>query len=837
MPGTTTQPAEAHEWSSTLQPPKQLLAALGIAPAALKKLDQDARRSFLQLVGEGGERAAIAIECLNAVAASSPGREAEFVGIIGAYRGRLDILQRFLDYMGTRDPFRAAAAAQVTLLPVADLAPARKGTKESTTGKEVTRGISGHLLTDTVYAIYNPQDPAGSVGLFCKDQAALRIFESFAPQAHAVAAGKERLAARERLFAELRAGLGQDALESEPSSDGKQGRSIIFDRTQALFKDLREAIVAYQSQLEVLGFGQHPELAALGAANVRADVGGGLLGWYKRQFEEGAAIPAGLQLAYQRLQDPHLQLSAAEERDYCRALISYQRLHSYLSVGTAVGGALRDLEAWRALSPDDSVRQQSTLLTVEDKLKALLSSGVQEIKVTDFADLIADAGLVQLRTALNRRVWEHYSQELKSALTHFLPLFQEQGRWREDCLGPSVPLERLRQGLYGTKLGVAMEGQTAEFCRSLLSQQEFKAIKTMLSLATLCQENHEHWLSSMPVDDFQRAIERCVVAYRKALYMDQQLAAFAANGEQLPERPLHDALALISRFKPVIPHARGLRPAEQLLLELKDPEGRTWSLAELLQVGREHRFFREAGSVTNTQLALNAALKLFDPEQCALLREYHLHARLCTRATDLDPLQQEARTMIGSPLLRLKDARLHEAGRHQFLTDPELKLLQALVSLVPEFRLLGYGDPEHEALVKRAAPFRYGVFYDGAYGEIRDERGTRRSLVLDKRFFPQLAGALTVDTEYCSYDRPEVLRAAIDLASGEYLPAQNCPAGEIEYLRMLCSFAGAGALRRSGLGVVSDQAFRDARQLRPQQGVFVSKRLLELGKQIAQATP
>jgi len=134
-------------------------------------------------------------------------------------------------------------------------------------------------------------------------------------------------------------------------------------------------------------------------------------------------------------------------------------------------------------------------------------------------------------------------------------VLDKDGAWRADATTDSAPMKRLRQHLYGAKIGVEHQSDTDEKKRALLSDVDFRAIMDAEIVVQLLR-SPDSYLNSRPVKEFERIVERVVVAYRKACLLDKKLESHKAaqQGQAIDFDPENVGDAL-KDWKPVLPFA------------------------------------------------------------------------------------------------------------------------------------------------------------------------------------------------------------------------------------------------------------------------------------------
>jgi hypothetical protein len=116
-------------------------------------------------------------------------------------------------------------------------------------------------------------------------------------------------------------------------------------------------------------------------------------------------------------------------------------------------------------------------------------------------------------------------------------------------------MKRLKQHLYGAKIGVEHQSDKDEKKRAPLSDVDFRAIMDAEIMVQLLR-SPDSYLNSRPVKEFELIVERVVVAYRKACLLDKKLESYKAaqQGQAIEFDPENVGEAL-EDWKPVLPFA------------------------------------------------------------------------------------------------------------------------------------------------------------------------------------------------------------------------------------------------------------------------------------------
>jgi len=234
------------------------------------------------------------------------------------------------------------------------------------------------------------------------------------------------------------------------------------------------------------------------------DKGGGLLGWFKREFDN---LPQEIGDCFTTYVSPHKQISEDERKEIIGTLIAYAARHRKVKRDAIIGGYQEDLELIVNLPEDHDILKQHGR-PVMGTLKTVLSADY--ITLIDAATIFEAYPLDEIRINQNG---QHFAQcnvsngritgkgDIADIMKRFKKLFMEDDLWKEDSYGISVP-NRLNKSVYF----------------GALQKEDFGAIRDMLRLATLAPDK-KRFLQSTSMKEFKQLTDRVVLVARKVRHL------------------------------------------------------------------------------------------------------------------------------------------------------------------------------------------------------------------------------------------------------------------------------------------------------------------------------
>lgn len=377
----------------------------------------------------------------------------ELARLLESYTGAGHILEAFAETLAphSRDPISAGERAELISVYYAPEGGERA----------LARGASGHLLTDTVYQIGDPDHPQRSIRLGA--EAATKLMQTFATT-HArepfTEAGRRRR--RERKQATL-----EEVIE-EPSMSEVVADARRLDEVRSLLKRRQdEAALELEQLRERIGevgrlIGSYPELIEqqLSLTFIAEQRGGPVHRYLEEHWEE---LPDGIKERYVRVFAPEADTSAQTSLDL-QDLLLYAANTIPVDAGAFIGSFLEDAHELERLADDHPLvrrharPQLHALRDIMKKREVTLLEQARVINAYDYRALRRDH-----HAALRTR----YARSIDAALAQLRGLFVDSdGRLREDAAGASLPMGRLKRESLAPAVLTNDELETArEYCR------------------------------------------------------------------------------------------------------------------------------------------------------------------------------------------------------------------------------------------------------------------------------------------------------------------------------------------------------------------------------------
>jgi hypothetical protein len=563
-------------------------------------------------------------------------------------------------------------------------------------------------------------------------------------------------------------------------------------------------------------------------------------------------------IAFTSLRDPDIELSEEEERHYIRGLLAYQRLNSFINKGVALHGLVSDLQVYDALLVEDPLRLDPAIEMARAQVKHKLAQPDTELTMTAFSELLEVAAMVTFRSAMNARVLDIYGEELTQALAHFDFVSFENGTWREDARGDTVPMDRLKRHIYGAKIGVAKVTDSVDRKRALLSQADFKHIMDAQFLTRLISEPAK-LLNAKPVSEFKEMVEGVIVAYRKALFFDAELRKFkeSVTGAAVTWNP-DDIGESLAAWKPVLPFGGKYKPSESWGLETTGPKPIITDLREVVRRFKDGKSevlaSAQAGSMSklnqdyekwSVEVNTYAEIGLYLPEMDHLWRRIATEVQQFTPAAQLEELINTAVQLAADPMVVLPLGYLLPEQdillmlNKRFLSARDIKTLQDFISAKDQIASVSHGFGRADLVEIRkqinTLNLHNAIIYKGFEGRYPSGKG---KLSLESRPFRAIAGATThPKLSWISYYDPRVagegvnkrtLKQKLDSIERSTVTTASLGSEWCVRARKLCSQAGKAALDSHNFLAVENATYRTAQGLVPCAARRVTNTFVEL---------
>jgi hypothetical protein len=811
--GSTKNSAKSSAKSSRLV---DILSRCGLSKAGLVKLDKSSIQQLAVIIEGAGSKAALTLKMFNAVAETSPEQLQKLVATMQGYAGSLPILNTFLMQLGTWDPFLATSRAKIDVLPHRSFT-------------EIARGASGHVLKGVTYCAYDEQFPGTTTGFVSGKQAITKILEAFNSERIGVA---KRSVVTERRNSALKDALSEINIEeltlndfdANPRLARELGRNLIT-RNLEVYNELRSAIELCRANLARFAYGDELLLAKSQSLKVASDIGRTFFGWFESHFEENQNAPVGIKIAYLSLRDPDIELSQEDERRYIQGLLAYQRIHSFINKSSALGGFLKDLESYERLKADDPLRFDPGIEQARRVLQGRMARSDQELTISEFGALLDNAAMVEFRREMNQRALAGYEAELSEALKKFEFVSFEGGAWRDDALGDAVPMARLKQHLYGAKIGVVRSSDTVSDKRALLDNSDFRHIMRGQFLWRLIPER-EKLLTARPVAEFKEMVEGIIVAYRKVKYLEQQLAKYQIErNDSSASFNLEDVGDALKDWKPVLPIGRQYRPCEVWgegedsfkpeISDLREVSVRLRAVGtSLFPSSAAARPSKLGDKYRNARVScdLYAAAGLYDPKMFDLWRGLERKVRGLKITSDLEDKLNQATRLLINPIAKLLPWRAIAYGQktedvvtrllnQSYFTDQHERLLDSFLelrNLVDE--LSGcFNTSELAQIDQRIATLNLdrAVIYEVAFSQTQD--GLKQIALSDKKFLDMVRDARAKD--------PRALETVLKAIEEQTVSVASLAPDWNQRAKRLFSGSGTALLRSKGFAPIDRRVY------------------------------
>ncbi len=810
----------------------QALHNLGVAESVYRGLSERNIQRLSQLLTEGELKSTLSVRMLNEVSRRDVKAVPKLIGTLSEYSGSWPILQDFLSRLGSDDPYLAAKNAQVVLLPVADLPAGCRIQGEvnddcvedgQVSQRHSVRGTSGHVLCGTVYSVFKADSPADSIGFFCKTQALIKIFSAFDPEKVSEETNAETQRRRNREAFRVLQELGEDRVSEDQKASPavKASSSPLMTRYTEAFIALRAATRQYEQHLAQASFAQELFEIRLGNSKVSADVGRQLMGWFETHIQENPNVPQGIVDAFEAIRDPLVQLGVEREREVFRGLLAYQRLHSYISTAAATGSVLSDLETYASLDQQDPLRLNEAMESAKEVVADALRKSDSGISIQDFGRIAGLQGVRDFRVNMNKRLVTLFADELAKATERFAFVsFTDSGEIQEDCLGDSVPMKRLRQHIYGAKIGIKLG--TTDTAGPVLGQADFAAIKQYQFLSRV-NKSEENLLASMPVKDFQEMICGVVRALRKTEFFEATLAAEESQeGQTLDRDSFGDFFA---EWSPTILSGAQYYLSEQLMLNKGlYPGVEAFDLTELWRRSEDRRL----GYVPDNRAQITAELSvgLISKNRFRVFREIEPKVKDYQHRGQHEEEIALAEQLLTHPLVKTTGEHLQpHTLQRTYLRPSEMLMIERLAGKAKEIvpRLSNAKDPRTQELGKRIDLLRYvRTISGGASAPWRD--GLKRLNVELRSFVSSIP---CEDQDGVAFYDAEQLETSLGILDDNYVKVDTLGEGWLKALKFFCSSNSREYLRQRGFGLVTNETYGNVRSMGMHRGDYISKGLVD----------
>ncbi len=433
-----------------------------------------------------------------AVAETSPERAGQIDKILKEYDGDPRLLNLWLERFNSDNPWEACRNAK--LVQAIFRTP-----KEMREERDIVRSESGHELRDELFVVTHAYDPkrtwkSGS-------QALTKIYQTFGTEEQQevlTAEGRERRQQRRR-------GLSDEALQSvvrtleEVLDDPNRIEDVQKHTDQAkiiAILGLDEELRRRLSQLDRVVYGNMAFVEQDSKTFlVAADRGGMFYGWFERQLEK---LPIPIRDIFTTVRNPAVEIPDDERSFMLGSLIAYAASHMPIRREAVIGGYQKDLDFIMGLPKEHPLVQQYGTPQLE-KVRHILAQ--HEVSMVDAVRVMDTYPVDVIRKEVNKAAYEKYQDEFRYIIEKLEPLLITNGKWREDCYGESIPMERLKKSVYF----------------ATLARDDFKAVRNLLRLKTLAPG--ERMYQAVAMEEFQGMLDEVLLAARKVQSLQKRMDA------------------------------------------------------------------------------------------------------------------------------------------------------------------------------------------------------------------------------------------------------------------------------------------------------------------------
>ncbi|MFH0870767.1 MAG: hypothetical protein V1866_06970 [archaeon] len=583
--------------------------------------------------------------------------------ILSSYTGDVKILEKFLDYFKSDDPWKAAENAR---LKQAIFRTKKEVKEQMESGIIPIHGISisGHKLTDQLFVMVHKYDP--TVVMTSGAQTITKLMETFGTTEQYDAftpSGKQKIAAEKKrqtyaTMDELPETIEEILKDPSKIKDIRsrdvrtQLHSVLqIDKTLA-GKSLKERLVMVYKVIcgNTIFFDR-----TLKNTYLLATESGGPLSFIGKNLQQ---VPAEIRDIYTSLRSPHIIIPEEERREKFGALLAYIAKTVHINTDSAVGSYKKDLEFILKLPEHDEIIKKHGKPRLELVLDIFAKPEITLIEATRVFDLY---DFDQVRIEINKTYFSKFKTEAENVLEKLKSLFVKDGKWRDDCYGASIPSDRLKKTIYS----------------AALTDEDFRNTRDILRLKTLSASYQDGFFRSVSVVEFKERIDRMINSGRKlnALkgYLDQNKIIITNNEDC--EKEVSEITARRD-FAKKVPRGAGYELIENF--EIKHGI----SLAELRK--------RLDSRYSRSDVWTNAKYKLFNsPEYFSGLYLSKTESKILnfiSRAKELVPFEtlraefEAAKGFLDSNFIR-KDEPLLQYDKHTYLTTKEVKNITSLLEI------------------------------------------------------------------------------------------------------------------------------------------------------------
>lgn len=503
-----------------------------LSQAGWNKLSAENRHSLLNPSGQMQTLLApIAARTLNEVSRKKAEYVNEAVGRVLRHPGLPDVLRDLFSTLQTFDPIDAGSKVRLEVLPATALPPERLVSAEPDPSPDsrrehryTVRSDSGAILVSTPHVFLMKEDPSRPPLVVGGRELAMSLVETLygeKPEAEQTRRARITRMADEALLEPL-LNVNLETLLSSTDLMESASRSPILARHLDLYQELIRELELRQQQYQNAVFGIGFDRPMIEAMQLRTDDGGRLLSWIENQKD----LPEVLKVRFERLMSGAIAVDSAEERDTLRLFIMYRSSQSTIRLDIALAPLQEDLKELASLpshhplyEPELFMRAQQA---VGEVMKVVPAGSQNELRLNMLPDLL-HTPLSQFRQQMNEHIFVPFKEEFEIALQGFEEIFRENGRFKPEFRGQSVPVDFLQSTLYGAPVGrrVAENNLPATERFPALSRDDFYHIREAIFYREFAATD-DQLVRTLSIPRFRNLVHGVIVAHRKANAVDTQ---------------------------------------------------------------------------------------------------------------------------------------------------------------------------------------------------------------------------------------------------------------------------------------------------------------------------
>lgn len=417
-------------------------------------------------------------------------RKGELDASLQRFAGDYRLLEAFLEKFGSDNPWEAAKEAHL-----------RRALWRAPEESAEVLGVSesGHKLTRELYLFEHTYDPTRT--WVSGSQAITRILEiwgtdnqrdALTPDGRQKIKSRKKQQVRETLdeFAESLEEVLKDPWKLKDIQSTNERHEV---RKILQIDELKRRV----QQLHDLVYGNTAFLDDARPSYLLAmDPGGTFWGRLERKKGE---LPMSIRDIYTTITDPLVEIPEQERRFMMGTLIAWCAMDVPVRRDAALGGYQQDLDFILKL-PDSHPIVQKHGKPDLTKIVSILERS--EITLMEAAKVFDAYPVNEVRREFNKAYASLYRQEVDATLQRLEDCFLAERQWREDSIGDSVPLKRLKETEYA----------------KILDRDDFYHVRNLLRARTLAPGDKVYQTATL--GEWKQMIDGVVTAGRKLRQID-----------------------------------------------------------------------------------------------------------------------------------------------------------------------------------------------------------------------------------------------------------------------------------------------------------------------------